>query len=157
MSIGTKIAIYAIGFSGIVTGVFYIKALQSEIEAGKIRESKYTETIAAKDAVAEQLKSDLERMNRAQNELNAKLAQAQVSVNDLQKKFTQSANGKPRDLNSLAIRSPNIMQDKINKGTIDALRCNELITGSPLTEEEKSGKVINKICPDLLPKVEQTK
>ena len=157
MSIGTKIAIYAIGFSGLVTGAFYIKALKSEIEAGKIRESKYTETIAAQEAVAEQLKSDITRMTKAQYELNKQLAQAQVSVNDLQKKFTQSANGKPRNLDSLAIKNPNLMQDKINKGTIDALRCNEIITGSPLTQDEISGKAINKICPDLLPKVEPTK
>ena len=157
MSIGTKIAIYAIGFSGIVTGLFYIQALKAEIEAGKIRESKYTETIAAKDAVAEQLKSDIASMIKAQNDLNKQLAQAQVSVTDLQKKFTQSANGKPRNLDSLAIRSPNIMQDKINKGTVDALRCNEIITGSPLTADELSGKTINKICPDLLPKVESAK
>jgi hypothetical protein len=39
---------------------------------------------------------------------------------------------------------------RVNRGTKDALRCNELITGAPLTTEEKSGKVKNGICDELI-------
>jgi hypothetical protein len=57
----------------------------------------------------------------------------------------------------MAAEKPSVVEDKINRGTKDALRCNELLTGSPLTQNEISGKVRNNICPDLLPKPEVKK
>jgi hypothetical protein len=45
---------------------------------------------------------------------------------------------------------PTQTEIKINRGTKDALRCNELVTGSPLTTDELSGKVKNNICPELI-------
>ena len=32
----------------------------------------------------------------------------------------------------------------------DTNRCNEIVTGSPLTEQERSGQVTNTICPELV-------
>jgi hypothetical protein len=57
----------------------------------------------------------------------------------------------------MAQEKPSIVEEKVNRGSKDALRCNELITGSPLTEDEAAGKVRNNICPTLLPKPEVKK
>jgi predicted RNase H-like nuclease (RuvC/YqgF family) len=149
-----KIAI-ALVVAGLGTGAwFYVRSLQAELEAGKIRESKYTEAIAAKDAVAEKLQSDLGRMAASQERLNEKLNEAQANVTVLQKKFADAEN---RASARSALKSPSDTEMRINRGTVSALRCNELVTGAPLTPDEKAGKVINAICPEFFPKPEAQK
>jgi hypothetical protein len=148
--------VIALVVAGLGTGAwFYVQSLRSELEASKIRESKYTEAIAAKDAVADKLQGDLSKMAASQEQLNSKLNDAQVSVTVLQKKFADSEN---RASAKSALKSPSDTEMRINRGTVSALRCNELMTGSPLTEDEKSGKVINAVCPEFFPKlVRETK
>lgn len=145
--------VIALVCAGLGTGAwFYVQSLRSELEAGKIRESKYTEAIAAKEAAADKIRDDLIKMAQQQTELNSKLNEAQKSVVDLTQKFKDAES---RASAKNAIKDPGDTERRINRGTVSALRCNELLTGAPLTEDEKSGKVINTICPELFPKVEK--
>ena len=146
----------AIVLSSVAIGAFYyVKMLQAEIEAAKIRESKYQEAIQAKDEETEAIKADIAKIIQSQASINKKLQLAQTSVVNLEKKFTQTAAGKERDLGKDALAKPELIEKAINNGTVSALRCNEISTGSPLTDNEKSGKTVNTICPELFPKVEK--
>lgn len=139
-----------------VAGAFYyVKMLQAEVEAGKLRESKYQEAIQAKDEETSSIRADIDKIIKSQQAINKKLQDAQVSVTNLEKKFTQTSSGKERDLGKDALAKPELIEKAINNGTVSALRCNEVSTGSPLTDDEKLGKTVNTICPELFPKVEK--
>jgi hypothetical protein len=155
--IGLKIAIAAILFSVISGGYFYIKQQQAELELAKEVQAKMEGVIAKQTLSMDNMKADIERQAKVQQELSAKVIEAQQSNQELNKKFSQDANGNERNIGSLANDKPDLVQSKVNQGTKDALRCNEIVTGSPLTEDEQSGKVRNNICPNLLPKPEVKK
>ena len=58
------------------------------------------------------------------------------------------------DLGLLAAEKPDSIERAINRGTENAGRCFEILSGSPLTEEEKNAEndiAFNKECPWLWP------
>jgi hypothetical protein len=58
------------------------------------------------------------------------------------------------DLGLLAAERPDSIERAINRGTINAGRCFEILSGSPLTETEQNatnGESFNKECPWLWP------
>lgn len=79
-------------------------------------------------------------------EINTQIAEvaqgAQQEVNEMRNKFAR--------FNAIAKNNPSEAEMRINRGTKDALRCNEIVTGSRLTADEASGKIQNNICPDLI-------
>ena len=58
------------------------------------------------------------------------------------------------DLGLIASQRPESIERAVNRGTINAGRCFEILSGSPLTEEERNatnGESFNKECPWLWP------
>ena len=58
------------------------------------------------------------------------------------------------DLGLLASQRPESIERAVNRGTENAGRCFEILSGSPLTEEERNatdGETFNKECPWLWP------
>jgi cell division protein FtsB len=58
------------------------------------------------------------------------------------------------DLGLLASQRPDSIERAVNRGTLNAGRCFEILSGSPLTEEERNatdGESFNKECPWLWP------
>jgi len=157
MGIGIKIAIAAILFSIISGGYFFIKEQAAQLELAKEVQAKLEGVIDKQNLAMDNIKADVERMGQVQGELSKQVNEADKANKDLAKKFTQDAEGRERNLAAMAAEKPSVVEEKINRGTKDALRCNELLTGSPLTADEQSGKVRNNICPDLLPKPEVKK
>lgn len=149
--LGFKIAVAAILFSIISGGYFYIQSLRSDLKLAAEVQAKLEDSIRAKDAAMEQTRRDIENMNRIQGELNTRLRAAENTSSELARRFNVDRNGNERNLGRIAGERPAVVEVRINRGTRDALRCNEIITGSPLTEDERSGKVRNSICSDLLP------
>ena len=136
-------------------GYFYIQSLRAEIELAREVQAKMETVISKQSLAMENMKADIERMNKIQSELSSQVRAAEQSSRDLAKKFTHDSSGKERNFGALTNAKPNIVEQKVNKGTRDALRCNEIVTGSPLTANELNGKVKNSICPDLFPKLEK--
>jgi len=142
MGIGIKIAIAAILFSVITGGYFYIEALQGKLEAAKEVQQRMEGVITQQKMVMEQQQADMKKMQAVNAEV-AKVAQAaQNEVTALSRKFSR--------LDNIAKAPPSDTENRVNRGTRDALRCNEIVTGAPLTADEKSGKVRNNICNDLI-------
>jgi hypothetical protein len=157
MGIGIKVAIAAILFSIISGGYFFIKEQQAQLELAKEVQAKMESVIEKQGLAMDNMKADVERMGQVQNDLSKQVGEADKANRDLAKKFTQDAEGRERNLAAMAAEKPSIVEEKINRGTKDALRCNELLTGATLTDDEQAGKVRNNICPDLLPKPEVKK
>jgi hypothetical protein len=157
MGMGIKVAIAAILFSIISGGYFFIKEQAAQLELAKEVQAKMEGVIEKQGLAMDNMKADMERMGKVQQELSGSINAAQKDTKDLEKKFKEDAEGRERNLAAMAAEKPSVVEEKINRGTKDALRCNELLTGAPLTADEQSGKVRNNICPDLLPKVEGMK
>jgi DNA topoisomerase VI subunit B len=144
MGLGIKVAIAAILFSIISGGYFYIEALQGKLEAAKEVQVRMEGVINQQKLVMERQNEDMKKMQSINVEVAAKAQQAQNDVNELNRKFQK------RDVAMLATKKPTEVETRANRGTKDALRCNELVTGSPLTPDELNGKVRNNICQDVI-------
>ena len=144
MGLGIKIAIGVIILSMLGGSWVYIKALKAELQVAAEVQGKMQGVIDGQKAVMERQAEDLKKQQEINNDVNKKFADSQKAVGELQKKFEK------RNFDQLTKKKPDAVEKKINRGTEYALRCNELVTGSPLTDEEKTGKVRNTICRDLI-------
>ena len=144
MGFGIKVAIAAILFSVISGGYFYIQALQGKLEAAAEVQQRMEGVITQQKMVMEQQQADMKKMQAINAEVAKVAQQAQEDVNSLNRKFQQ------RDLAMSAAKKPAEVEVRVNRGTKDALRCNELVTGAPLTPDELAGKIKNNICQHLI-------
>jgi hypothetical protein len=144
MGLGIKIAIAAILFSVISGGYFYIEALQGKLEAAAEVQQRLEGVINQQKLVMERNAADLRKMQTINAEVAEKAGKAEREVASLNNKLSKL------DEAVVAKAPPTQTEIKINRGTKDALRCNELVTGSPLTTDELSGKIKNNICPELI-------
>jgi peptidoglycan hydrolase CwlO-like protein len=149
--IAIRIAIMVALAGGGVGAWFYVQNLRSELNLAAERQARMSDVIDSQKQVMDNIQHDVARMQKTQNELNTKLQEADQGRRDLEVKFNQTRDGKSRDFSALANKEPQRVEESINRGTHDANRCNELLTGAALTEDEKAGKVKNTMCPTLLP------
>jgi flagellar biosynthesis/type III secretory pathway M-ring protein FliF/YscJ len=134
----------------LVAAWFYVKHLESSLEASKAQLARMEDVVSSQKLAIDNLNRDVIRMNKVQNDYGEKVKGFDKSYDRLEDKFNTTKSGKPRDLNKIANKKPTAFEKIINKASKDAARCNEIVTGSPLTLAEKSGKVKNSVCPELL-------
>lgn len=134
--------------AAIAFGVYYLSGLkadlvQSQANVSTLKDSveKQQQTIAT--IVADQAK--ISQINKSLQDTNRKQENDIVELRD---KFTKSSSGKERDVGKLAIAKTDLVEKTINKASISAMRCLEIASGSPLTEDEKNGK--NTECPGII-------
>ena len=98
------------------------------------------------DAAMKAIKQDLEQVQKQFNEVSKEFAQAQSRVDTLEKKLSK------HDLGQLAQAKPGLVEKIIDKASSNVMRCIEILSGAPLTEEEinvtKKSKANNE-CPGL--------
>lgn len=126
-------------------GYFYVQSLRAQLQAAVEVQAKLESAIEAKDLAMQKMRDDIEKIRKINMELNSKFADAQKDVSELEKKF-RDAQGRQRDLAKTAMEQPKAVQDRINRGTKFALRCNEIATGAPLKPEDDK----NNICQELI-------
>ena len=105
------------------------------------------ETVAqANQAALEQTQADLIAVREQFNEVSRKFAVAESRVEALEEKLTE------HELDFLAASKPGLVENIIDKASNNVLRCLEIASGSPLTEDEINAtkrSEINSECPDL--------
>ena len=144
MGLKIKLIIACVLFTVMISGYFYIMALQGKLEAAAEIQQRMEGVITQQKIVLDKQQEDARKMQDLNNEMSSKFTETQREVSELSQKFNN------RNLAGSSLKNPEEYEIKINRGTKDAMRCNELITGSPLTTEEKTGKVKNGICADLI-------
>jgi len=101
---------------------------------------------AETQAALDQTIKDLEKVQEKYNQVSADFNSAKKRVDGLQDKL------KEHDLPFLAEQKPGLVEKILDKGSKDMLRCLEIISGDPLTEEELNVTTKSKAntqCPDL--------
>ena len=139
--------------AGIAGAGMYVMKLRSDNAILKANQIKLEEAVESQKEVLAQQKKDFERIinaNKELTELNGKLNKDLKLLDD---KFNKTnASGKKRDVGDLAIAKPKLIEKIINRATQNAIRCNEIAMGSPLTEKELNAtkkSQINPECPSI--------
>ena len=98
------------------------------------------------EAAVESLKRDMVEIQAQFTAVSAKFEVAKGRVDALEDKLSE------HEIGDLAQKKPKLIEKIIDKGTKDVLRCYEILTGSPLTEDEiavtKKSKA-NTTCSDV--------
>ena len=98
------------------------------------------------EAAVESLKRDMVEIQAQFTKVTSQFEVAKGRVDALEDKLSE------HEIGDLAQKKPKLIEKIIDKGTADVLRCYEILTGSPLTEEEiavtKKSKA-NTTCSDV--------
>ena len=98
------------------------------------------------EAAVESLKRDMVEIQAQFTKVTSQFEVAQGRVDALENKLSE------HEIGNLAQKKPKLIEKIVDKGTKDVLRCYEILTGSPLTEDEiavtKKSKA-NTTCSDV--------
>lgn len=106
------------------------------------------------------LETAVQTNEQAISSLKANIASANAELNRVNKAFTEARTQNreltdrlaKHEIGMLAANKPGLVEGIINKASDKALRCFEIMSGSPLTEQErgaKDAKSFNSECPWL--------
>ena len=139
-----KIGLILVMLAGAGGGFLYVKKLQKDNEILKLNQAKLETAVEDQKGVIEQQTKDFAKIRETLNILEEENKKLQKDKSDLSKRL-----GK-HDIGNLAENKPGLVEKIINGASKKALRCVEIASGSPLTEEELNGKP-NKECPSFWP------
>lgn len=128
-------------------GIYYISDLKAALAVSQMNEQKLEDGIKAQNELLEAMKKDIAAIQKANEELRAENEKQKKDVDALAKKFDK------RDFGIFSLTNTQKAQELIDRGVKNALRCLELATGAPLTEEEKNAPSpieANRECPALI-------
>ena len=134
-------------------GFMYVKNLKADLATSEANNLKLEQSIDSQKAVIQQMKADFEAMTKIKAEIEKQNLILKAEFKALDQKFNKiNGKGEVRDIGDLATKRPSSVEKIINKGSNNAMRCQEIAMGSPLTEKEKNAtkkSEINSICPSI--------
>lgn len=149
-----RLVLIASMLGGVAYGFQYISTLQRDLAVSKNNTKVLEESVAQQKAFIEQQEKNYQLIVASNKAISDQLLINQDRINTLNNKFDMSSSGKPRDLNELALAKPKLVEKVINKASENAIRCIEIVTGSPLTEQELAvtkRSEANNECPHIHP------
>ena len=129
-------------------GYWYYNDTQERMAVLQENNAKLEIAVATNEAAIESLQADYAAAAAENARLNEAYAEIRRQNNRLSSKLADM------DLGLLAAEKPDSIERAINRGTLNAGRCFEILSGAPLTEEELNatdGESFNKECPWLWP------
>lgn len=147
---GMKIAAATTLMMLMLCGAFwvYYQDTQERIAILNENNAKLETAVATSEAAVASLQADFKRANEELSRVNLEFANIRAQNNVLADKLAK------HDLATLGAGKPALVERLVNRGTINAGRCFEILAGAALTDKEKeatSGEEFNKECPWLWP------
>ena len=139
-----KIILALVLLAGAGGGYLYVTKLQKDNAILKTNQVKLETAVAESNQVIEQQTKDLKQIRSTLKDIEEVNAKLQADRDALNKRL-----GK-HDIGNLAENKPGLVEKIINKASDSAVRCMEIASGSPLTEEELNGSP-NRECPSFWP------
>jgi chromosome segregation ATPase len=146
MKIAGMLAVVIVVMGGI--GYWYYNDTQERMAILQENNAKLETAVALNEAAIDQMQADFASQQTELNRINQEYAEIRRENNRLANKLADI------DLSLLAAEKPTSIERAVNRGTVNAGRCFEILSGSPLTESElnaKDGESFNKECPWLWP------
>tara|TARA_B100000902_G_scaffold11592_1_gene14109 strand:- start:4113 stop:4598 length:486 start_codon:yes stop_codon:yes gene_type:complete len=148
-----KIAMIVIMLAGAGGGFMYVKNLKADLATSEANNMKLEQSVESQKAVITQMKADFKAITEINEKIEKQNKSLKAEFAALDKKFNKiNGKGEVRDVGDLATKRPSSVEKIINKGTQNAMRCQEIAMGSPLTEKEKNAtkkSEINSECPSI--------
>lgn len=141
--------IFAILFA---VGFYWISGLRADLAVSQANTEKLEQAIEQQHIALEQMRSDQEQIRKLTREVTVQVQKQNQDVNALRDKFNTNSQGQKRDWGKTAAEKPASVERAVNRGTLNALRCLEIASGSPLTEAERTASKpseINRECPTI--------
>ena len=132
-------------------GYMYVQNLQKNLEVAQANNARLETAVATNEATIDSLQADYARIQTELNRVNTEFAATRAQNNLLRDRLSDI------DLGLLAQTRPDSIERAVNRGTVNAGRCFEILSGSPLTDQEReatSGDEFNRECPWLWPGVD---
>ena len=145
-----KLGIVVVAITGIIGSYMYVKSLQANLAQAEVELSGTRVALEHQELTIEQQQRDLETQNRLSRERTEYIEKLQRDHEALVTRFNKNG----RDLGVLAERATDRVETIINKASNDAIRCMEIASGSPLTDEERNATIkseTNQECPSIHP------
>ena len=133
------------GAGGLYT---YVTNLQKTAEIHRLNAERLEVAVAQNEEALRVQKENYEALQANLEEVNEEFRAARAQNNVLTNKLAE------HDLNALAAERPKSITRLSNRGTVNAGRCFEILSGAPLNDKEKeakSAKSFNNECPWLWP------
>jgi len=127
---------------------WYYNDTQERIAILNENNAKLETAVAISEETIGTLQENFARANAELNRVNTEFAAIRAQNNVLADKLAK------HDLAVLGAGKPGLVERLINRGTVNAGRCFELLSGAELTDKEKeatSGEAFNRECPWLWP------
>jgi hypothetical protein len=108
--------------------------------------------IEQQQRLMEQMRADIAQIQSINIALSQEAERQQREIRELSDRFNVNARGEARDFGDIAASLPGSVQRLINRGSASAIRCLELASGAPHTEQELAAKIAsetNRECPTL--------
>jgi FtsZ-binding cell division protein ZapB len=129
-------------------GYWYYTTSQATIQVLTANNAKLDTAIQLNEETITSLQEDYTKVVEQNNKIQAEYADIRQQNNRLRDKLSDL------DLGLIASEKPDSIERAINRGTINAGRCFEILSGARLTEKEtnaENGEKFNKECPWLWP------
>ena len=143
-----KIVMVGLLITGIAGAGMYVMKLRSDNAILKANQMKLEEAVSSQKELIANQKKDFQEILDANNKMNELVSVLKKDLDDLDKRF----NKKNRDVGKLAIAKTESIERITNGASALAMRCVEIASGSPLTEEENNAtkkSQINSECPSI--------
>ena len=143
-----KIVMVGLLITGIAGAGMYVMKLRSDNAILKANQMKLEEAVSSQKELIANQKKDFQEILDANNKMNELVSVLKKDLDDLDKRF----NKKNRDVGKLAIAKTESIERITNGASALAMRCVEIASGSPLTEDEKNAtkkSEINSECPSI--------
>ena len=128
-----------------VNGAYeYVTGIKEDLQTSQQNVQLLKNAVQDQQALINSLKADQKQIAVAQQTITNQMVARVQEIQTLTKRLNNLA--------TKALSNPTATEMAINKGTANAIRCMEIVSGSPLTEAEKNANTIdqiNKECPDL--------
>ena len=139
-----KLILMVIMLAGAGGGYLYVKKLQKDNAILKVNQIKLETAVEDNNQVIEQQTADLKKIRSTLEVIDEKNRKLQEDKDKLSNRLSK------HDIGNLAENKPGLVEKIINKASDSAVRCMEIASGSPLTEEELNGSP-NRECPSFWP------
>ena len=143
-----KVVLILILLAGAGGAYTYVTNLQKTAEIHRLNAERLEIAVAQNEEALRVQKENYEALQKNLEEVNEEFQAARAQNSVLTTKLAE------HDLNALAAERPDSITRLVNRGTKNAGRCFEILSGAPLNDKEKeakSAKSFNNECPWLWP------
>jgi len=147
-----KVAIIAAILLAVWFAMDSLTSLRADLAIAQQNTKKLEDGIKDQKAAIDQMQAENKQIREINSSLNTQVQLQNRDVQNLQDKFKTDNKGNQRDFGALATKNPGAIENAVNRGSQNTIRCLEIASGSPLTEKERSATLkteINPECPSI--------